>query len=148
MSFSRPLIREQTVQALAASASSVLEFYFPRPARIIRYFAVPSVAEAAHATQVPDVTFVNAGTAGAGSTTLAVLTNDTDLADSTTRKSSAWVAHDAKEIWTESRPGTPTAAQNVRDSIAAGEVIKCTVAKAAGTATGNMSVGIEYVEST
>lgn len=135
-------------QAIAASASSVVEFYFPRPVRIKRYWAVPSVAEAAHATQVLDCTFVNGGTGGGGSTGLAVLTNDTDLADSTTRKSSAWVANDAKEILTEARPGSPTALQNTADSIAAGEVVKCTVAKAAGTATGNVIVGIDYVYST
>ena len=149
MSFSvAPLHQTQTVQALAASTSSILEFYFARAARIKRYWAVPSVAEAAHATQVLDVTFVNAGTAGAGSTTLAVLTNDSDLADSITRKSSAWVAHDAKEIDTEARPGSPTNAENVADAIAAGEVVKATVAKAAGTTTGNVLVGIEYVWST
>lgn len=146
--FQRTQTMTETVQALAASASSILEFYFPKAVRIKRYWAVPSVAEAAHATQVLDCTFVNAGTDGSGSTTLAVLTNDSDLADSTTRKSSAWVAHDAKEIDTENRPGSPTWAQNQADSIAAGSVVKCTVAKAAGTTTGNVLVGIDYVHST
>lgn len=144
----RPMIQQVLVTALAASASSIVEFAFPRPVRITRYFATPSVAEAAHATQVLDCTFVNAGLTGGGSAALAILTNDTDLADSTVRKSSAWVAHDIKELNTEARPGSPTSAQNVRDAIAAGEVVKCTVAKAAGTATGNVNVGIEYVEST
>lgn len=144
--FARPQIQSLPVAALAATGSSVLEFYFPRKARILRYFAVPSVAEAAHSTQVLDCTFVDAGTGGAGSTTLAVLTNDSDLADSTTRESSAWVAHDAKELITEDRPGGAWA-DDKADEIAAGSVIKCTVAKAAGTTTGNVIVGIEYVES-
>lgn len=139
-------IQTATVAALAATQSSVLEFYFPMAVRIKRYFAAPSVAEAAHATQVLDCTFVNAGTDGSGSTTLAVLTNDSDLADSTTRESGAWVAHDAKELNTENRPGG-AASTNVADEIAAGSVIKCTVAKAAGATTGNVFVGIEYVES-
>lgn len=139
--------QSQLVSALAASASSVLEFYFPKAVRVSRYWAVPSVAEAAHATQVLDCTFVNAGTDGSGSTTLAILTNDSDLADSTTRESGAWVAHDAKELITENRPGTPTSVQNTADAILAGEVIKCTVAKAAGTTTGNVIVGIDYIES-
>jgi len=146
MAFSRTKVQSLLVSALAASGSSVIEFYFPRDARIVRYFAVPSVAEAAHATQVLDCTFVNAGTGGAGSTTLAVLTNDSDLADSTTRKSSAWVAHDAKEILTSARP-VSAEATNVFDEIAAGSVVKCTVAKAASTATGNVIVGIEYIDS-
>lgn len=145
--FERSKLQVQTVQALAASASSVVEFYFPRAVRIQRYFAVPSVAEAGHATQVLDCTFVNASTDGAGSTTLAILTNDTDLADSTTREQGAWVAHDAKELVTEDRPAGGTVTTNVMDEIAAGSVIKCTVAKAAGTTTGNVFVGIEYVES-
>lgn len=147
MAFSRAELVQATAQAIAASGSSILEFYFPRAVRIKRYFATPSVAEAAHATQVLDCTFVNAGTDGSGSTTLAVLTNDSDLADSTTRKSSAWVAHDAKEVNTEDRPGSPGNTDNVADEIAAGTVIKCTVAKAAGTTTGNVFVGIEYVIS-
>lgn len=146
MAFSRTKVQTLMAAALAASGSSILEFYFPRDARIVRYFAVPSVAEAAHATQVLDCTFVNAGTAGAGSTTLAVLTNDSDLADSTTRKSSAWSAHDAKEILCSARP-VSAEATNVYDEIAAGSVVKCTVAKAAGTQTGNVIVGIEYIDS-
>lgn len=145
--FARPQIQTLVAQAIAASSSSVLEFYLPRASRIKRYFAVPSVAEAADASKVLDCTFVNAGTDGSGATTLAILTNDSDLADSTTRESGAWVAHDMKELKTEDRPGSPTHAQNSADEIAAGSVIKCTVAKAASTATGNVIVGIEYDES-
>jgi hypothetical protein len=133
--------------SFAAAASGVANIYFPRAFRVIRYYGVANVAEAAHATQVLDITFVNKGVGGAGATTLAVLTNDTDLADSITRKSSAWVANVAKEILTQARPGTPTNAQNVWDSIAAGEVIQVTAAKAAGTATGYVTAGIEGVES-
>lgn len=140
--------QSELVAALAASGSSVIEFYFRRPVRIKAYWAIPSVAEAADAAKVLNCTFVNAGTDGSGSTTLAVLTNDSGLADSTTRKSSAWVAHKVKQIDTENRPGTPTNAQNSNDSIAAGSVVKCTVAKAASTATGNVIVGIDYVVST
>lgn len=148
MAFARAQIQSLNLVINTAGAT-IGEFYFPRGARIIRYFDTPAVAQAAHATIVVDATFVNAGTDGSGSATLAVLTNDTDLADSTTRKSSAWVAHDAKEINTESRPGTPTAAQNVRDVIAAGGVVKCTLTGAGVTpAAGNHTVGIEYVEST
>lgn len=146
--FQLPLTQSVVAQALAASASSVIEFAFSGPVRIIRYWAVPSVAEAAHATQVLDCTFVNAGVSGGGSAALAVLTNDSDLADSITRKSSAWVAHDVKELLTGARPGSPTYAQNAYDAIADGEVVKCTVAKAAGTATGNVIVGVDYVPST
>ncbi len=147
MAFSRDKTVTQVAQAIAASGSSILEFYFDKAVRIKRYWAVSSVAEAAHATQASDVTFVNAGTDGSGSTELAILTNDSDLADSTVRESGAWVAHDVKVLDCENRPGSPTNAQNTADEIAAGTVIKATHAKAAGTATGNMLVGIDYVES-
>jgi hypothetical protein len=147
MAFSRSKIVTQVAQAIAASGSSVLEFYFPKAVRIRRYFGISSVAEAAHSTQASDLTFVNAGTDGSGTTELAILTNDSDLADSTVRESGAWVAHDAKEVDCEARPGSPTNAQNVQDEIAAGTVIKVTHAKASGTTTGNMIAGIEYVES-
>lgn len=145
--FAQTQIQALVAQAIAASGSSVLEFYFPRAVRIKRYFAIPSVAEAAHSTQVLSATFVNAGTSGGGSTTLATLTNDSDESDSTTQKVGAWVAHDAKEVNTEDRPGSPGNDDNVADEIAAGSVVKCTVAKAAGTQTGNVIVGIEYIES-
>jgi hypothetical protein len=143
----RSTFREAHIPSFAAAASAKVAFYFPRAARVLRYFAVPEVAEAAHATQVLDATFVNKGTAGAGATTLCVLTNDSDLAASTTRVSSAWVANDAKELDTQNRPGSPTHVQNTADSIAAGEVIECTAAKAAGTQTGALLVGMEVVES-
>jgi hypothetical protein len=132
------------VANLAASANDVLQFHFPWPARIVRYFAVPSVGEAAHSTQALDCTFVNEGTDGTGTATLAVLTNDSDLADTTTRESGAWVANVVKELKTEARPATPTNAQNSHDEIAAGSTIACTVAKAAGTTTGDVTVGIEF----
>lgn len=148
MAFSRPTtLGTVSATALAASGSSVMELYVPRAFRVTRYWAVPSVAEAAHSTQVLDVTFVDASTDGSGSTTLAILTNDSDLADSTTRKSSAWVAHDAKEIYTEARPVT-AAATDLRDSLAAGTVLKITIAKAAGTTTGNVVAGVEGYFST
>lgn len=137
----------QQAEALAASTSSVLEFYFPKAVRVKRYFAIPSAAEAADATKVLSVTFTDAGTDGAGTTDLAVLTNDTDLADNTTRESGAWAAHVAKELATENRPGG-SAATNEADALDAGTVVKVTVAKAASTAAGNVAVGIEYIEST
>ena len=146
MAFSRTQIQSHHI-AINTGGAVVTEFYFPRAARILRYFDVPSVAQAAHATIVVDAVFVNAGTDGSGSTTLATLTNDSDLADSTTRESGAWVAHDAKELVCEDRPGG-TAATNVRDEIAAGSVIKVTVTGAGTTPTAaNHIVGIEYVES-
>lgn len=137
-------ILQGTVQGIAATGAAQVNFYLPHGARIVRYFAVPSVAEAAHSTQVLSVTFTNKGTDGSGSTALAVLTNDSDLADSTTRESGAWVADDVKELVTNNRPGSPTNAQNVHDDIAAGSVIEAAVAKAAGTQTGDVTVGIEY----
>ena len=72
------------------------------------YAVTGAVAQAAHATIVVTGVFTNAGAAGAGSTALATFTNDSDLADSTTQKSAAWVAHDALEIITNARPGSPT----------------------------------------
>lgn len=142
------VMQTANVASFAASASALAYFYFPRPARILRYFAVPGVAEAAHATQVLDATFVSKGTDGAGSTTLAVLTNDSDLADSATRESGAWVAFDVKELLTEARPSLDADDPlNVRDEIAANTVILCTLAKAAGTTTGAAMCGIEFVWS-
>ena len=133
-----------TFQGVAATGAVEANFYLPHGARIVRYFAIPSVAEAAHATQALSVTFTDKGDAGAGSDTLAVLTNDSDLAASLTRVSSAWSANVVKELVTNDRPGTPTNAQNEHDDIAVGSVIEAAVAKAAGTATGDVTVGIEY----
>lgn len=141
---------QDSIYDLAASASQIIEFYFPRPARIKRLFAVPSVAEPAHASQVLDVTMVDAGLDGSGSTTVAVLTNDSDLADNPSgpvRESGAWVAHDAKEIDFENRPGSPTNAQNEAYEVAAGSVLKVTVAKAVGATTGDVMVGLEAIWS-
>lgn len=140
-------IRDASI-AINTAGTVTVEFYFPNAARILRYFDVPAVAQAAHATIVVTTEFINASTDGSGSTVLATLTNDTDLADSTVRKSSAWVAHDAKEINCESRPGSPTNAQNEADEIAAGTVIKVNITGAGSTPTAAVHcVGIEYVES-
>lgn len=147
MAFSRNKEQTHMVLALAATQSAEVLFYLPTASRIKRYFAVPSVAEAADAAKVLDVTFVNEGTDGSGTDTLAVLTNDSDLDSDLTRVSGAWAAHTVKALNTEDRP-TGGATTNVADEIEAGSTIKCTVAKAADTATGNVLVGIEYVEST
>ncbi len=146
MAFSRTKTMEKAADALAASGAYTTGFYFPRDVRITRYYAVPEVAEAAHATQVLSVVFTNEGTDGSGNTVLATLTNDSDLADSTTRKSSAWAAWDAKEINCGARP-VSAEATNVFDEIAAGSVVSCEIAKGAGTATGAVIAGIEYIDS-
>lgn len=147
MSFAPNLIQRSFI-ALNASGDIIHEFSFPRGARILRYFAIPSVAQAAHSTVVDSIVFVNAGTDGSGTTELATLTNDSDLADSTVRESGAWVAHDVKELITNDRPGG-TATTNVWDVIAAGGVIKATLTGAGSTPTANwFTIGVEYVEST
>lgn len=142
-----PLTQSVTATALAASGTVNHYAYFKRAARIKNYWAVPSVAEASHATQALTVTFTNKGGAGAGSTVLATLTNDTDLADTTTREQGAWAAHVVKQLDAENRPGG-TALTNNADSVAAGDVVQITIAKAAGTATGDVTAGMDYVEST
>jgi hypothetical protein len=146
--FPRAQIQTNFVQ-LNTGGAVISEFYFPRGARILRYFAVPSVVQAAHATIVDDVVFVNAGTDGSGSTTLATLTNDSDIASTIIIKEGAWVAHDALEIDCENRPASPTNAQNVADLIAVGGVVKATLTGAGSTPTANwFTIGIEYTEST
>jgi len=119
-------------------------FYFPGGARIMEYFAVPSVDQAAHASIVDTVTFTDEGTDGSGSTVLAILTNDSDLADSTTRESGAWTAFDAKSLETEDRPGGADAT-NVADEIAPGGVVSVALLGAGTTPTANFfTVGVRY----
>lgn len=134
--------------ALNTGGAVITGFYLPKAARITRYFAVPTLAaQAAHATIVVDVVFTDRGTAGAGSTVLATLTNDSDLANSTTRRSAAWVRYDALEINTEDRP-VSAAATNNADEIAAGTFIDATLTGAGTTPTANnFIIGIEYRES-
>jgi hypothetical protein len=131
--------------ALNAGGSVISAFYLPRAARVTRYFAIPTLADqAAHSTVVVSATFVDEGTDGSGSTTMAVLTNDSDDADSTTRESGAWTRYDAKELNTEDRPGG-TDATNVADEYAAGSVISVTLTGAGTTPTANNFIlGIEY----
>ena len=109
-----------------SGATLPLEFYFPRAARILRYAVTPAVAQAAHATIVVGGVFTN----------------------KSATKSAAWVAHDALEIITNNRPGSPTSAQNSFDEIAAGSVINY-IATAAGTTptASHHTVLIEFVES-
>jgi hypothetical protein len=147
MAFSRVEIQSNFVQ-LNAGGAVISEFYFPRGARIKRYFAVPSVAQAAHSTIVDDVVFVNAGAVGDGTTVLATLTNDSDIAATIAIKEGAWVAHHATELITENRPASPTALQNDADVIAVGGVIKATLTGAGTTPTANwFTIGVEYVIS-
>ena len=131
-----------------SGATLPLEFYFPRAARILRYAVTPAVAQAAHATIVVGGVFTNKSTDGSGTTALATFTNDTDTASGIATKSAAWVAHDALEIITNNRPGSPTSAQNSFDEIAAGSVINY-IATAAGTTptASHHTVLIEFVES-
>lgn len=139
---------QQSSMAINTGGTVYHNFYFKKKVRIKRYWAVPQAAQAAHSTIVVSCTFTDKGTDGSGSTGLAILTNDSDLADSTTRKSSAWAAFDAKEVDCEDRPGSPGNTDNVADEIAAGTVISCAVLGAGSTPTANwFTVGIDYVES-
>ena len=141
--FVNPQIQSTTL-TLNTGGTVTAAFYFPRGARVTRYFAVPAASQAAHATIVDTVTFTDEGTDGSGSTVLAVLTNDSDLADSTTRESGAWTAFDAKEINTENRP-SGTDATNVADEIAPGGVVSVALLGAGTTPDANFfTVGIEY----
>lgn len=134
--------------ALNTAGTVITGFYLPKAARITRYFAIPTLAaQAAHSTIAVTVTFTDRGVAGAGSTVLAILTNDSDLADSVTRKSAAWVQYDALEINTEARP-VSAAATNNADEIAAGSFISADLLGAGTTPTANnFIIGIEYRES-
>lgn len=142
---------ERTVSATLAlnTAGTVYHmFYFHKAVRVKRYWAVPQAAQAAHSTIVDTVTFTNRSTDGGGSTDKAILTNDSDLADSITRESGAWVAYDAKYVDCENRPGSPTNAENSADEIAAGSVISVAVLGAGTTPDANwFTVGIDFVES-
>jgi hypothetical protein len=137
--YDRGFEKQIQTSALAASASYVGFLYFPRAVRIAGYWAVPSVAQVAHATATLDVTFTNRGTDGLGTTVLAVITNDSDLANSATRKNSAFVAKDAVVLDTGARPDGST---TMYDAIAAGSVVEVTIAKGAGTATGDVVAGL------
>lgn len=140
-------VRDSTL-AINTGGTVYHNFYFPKAVRIKRYFATPQAAQAAHSTIVVSVTFINKGTAGAGSTTLALLTNDSDDSDDTTTEVGAWAAYDAKEINTEDRPGSPTNAENSADEIAAGSVVTVEVTGAGSTPSANwFTVGVEFVES-
>lgn len=124
------------------------EFYFPKAARIKKYFVVPAVAQAAHATIVVSATFINKGTDGSGSTTLALFTNDSDDENDLTTVVGAWVAHDAAVLNCEDRPGAFDNDTDVADEIAAGTVIAVAVTGAGTTPTANqLTVGVEFVES-
>ena len=130
--------KQMVVSAALNTAGTVpFNFYFPKASRIKRYWAVPNAAQAAHATIVDTVTFTNKGTDGSGSTVLCVLTNDSDLADSTTRESGAWAANVVKELNTEDA-----------DEIAAGSVVQAALLGAGTAPDANFfTIGIEYVES-
>ena len=137
--FDRGWEKQTVAKALAAAGSFVDYFYFPRAVRVIAYFAVPSVAEAAHATQAVAVTFNNRGVDGLGNTVLATITNENDLTNTTTRKVSAFVAKDAIELVTSTRPD---GSNGQYDSIPAGAVVEVGVTKAAGTQTGDVVAGM------
>ncbi len=144
--------RSKTVQnqiAIDTGGAVIMAFFFPKAARIKRYFMLPTLAaQAAHATIVVEGVFMNKSTDGSGSTTLATFTNDSDTADGIATQSGAWVRYDALEIDTENRPGSPTNAQNEADEIAAGSAIIVTITGAGTTPTANQFVaGMEYVES-
>lgn len=139
------------VAALAASNNFIGEFYFPWPAAVVRYFATPSVAEAAHASQELKVVWVNAGAVdGTGSTVLATITNLSGATAGATlnKLAGGWVAHKGEELCTIARPTlASSSALNIYDKLIALNVVKCTVTKAAGTTTGNVIAGIEYVRT-
>ena len=143
----RSKYREATI-AINTGGTVTLEFYFPKAARVKKYFVTPAVAQAAHATIVVSATFINKGTDGSGSTTLALFTNDSDDADDDTTICAAWVAHDALVLDCEDRPGAFDNDADVADEIPAGTVIAVAITGAGTTPTANqLTAGMEIVES-
>lgn len=139
------LYKEMNAVDLAASSQADMQFYFPHPARIVRYYVVPSEDQAAHATATIGAVFTNKGTDGTGTTTLATITNDSDDSNSTTLISAAYSANVAAELKTEDRPGSPSNDDNEHDEVAAGSVVECVLAAGSGTTTMDLTVGIEYM---
>jgi hypothetical protein len=143
----------QTVTGLAASGTATFQFHFPRKVRLKGFWAVSSAAQAAHASQVLSVTLTNRGTNGSGTTDIAVITNNSGQADSPdapARLSGPWAAYVGRRIDFEQRPTfTPTTRddRNTAIEVPAGNTFTVTISKAAGTATGDVAVGIDYVES-
>ena len=139
----------QVKMTLNTGGSVTDVIHFPSAVRILSYSALPQTNDqAAHATIVDVVTFTKKSAAGAGSTVLAKLTNDTDDADALAVKSSAWTTLVAKKLNTLARPGSPTPAQNVMDEIGEGESLLITLTGAGTTPAANVfTVGVEYVLS-
>lgn len=135
----------QTKLTLNTGGTVTADFSLPFAARVISYFAVPILADqAAHATIVDTVTFTNKGTDGDGSSVVAILTNDSDLAASTTRNSGAWASGTLKEVNCEARPSSADAT-NVADEYAANSVIHVDLLGAGTTPTANeFIIGIKY----
>lgn len=131
--------------ALNAAGAVITAFYLPQAARVTRYFAVPTLADqAASATVTVIATFVDEGVDGSGSTLMATLTNDSDTAETTKIKNSAWTRYAAMELNTEARPVSADAT-NVADEYPAGSVISATLTGAGTTPTANNFIlGIEY----
>lgn len=142
-------VMQQTVKAIAATESAVLHFLFPRKHRVLKAWLISSVAQVAHATQVLDASFKNEGAAGAGTEIIALITNDSDDTSEPDPAvlTQAHVANVPSQIDFESRPGSPTWAQNEAKEVNAGDVIAVTVAAATGAATGDVTVGMEVIES-
>jgi len=148
--FQRALTVAQTVPNLAASSSQSVHFHFAKPARIKRLWAVSSAAQGLSGTATLTVSLIDRGTNGTGNTTVAVLTNNSGQTDSPAgpvRSVAAWAANVGRAIDFENRPGGATSAQNEALEIPAGSVLSVTVAKAAGTNTGDVAVGLDYLES-
>lgn len=143
MTFSRWQVMQADIASTAASNNASTYFYFPRAFRITKYAAVPSAAEALHATQESKVEFIYKGLDGATTTVLCTLTNSSAATAGITLVKAAWVAHDALQLDAEARTATATAAQNVTDAIPAGGVVQVKNTKAAGTTTSALSVFIE-----
>lgn len=143
MTFSRWQALQGDIPSTAASANNSTYFFFPRAFRVTKYAAVPSAAEASHASQESKVEFIYKGTDGATTTVLCTLTNLSGATAGITLVKGAWVAHDELKLDTENRTATATAAQNVTDAIPANGVIQVKNTKAAGTTTSNIAVCVE-----
>lgn len=129
--------RDVNASDLADTASLVAHLYFPEAAIITQIAATNLSAIAAHATTVATVTVTDLGVAGAGSTVVGVITNDSDLADSTTRTSQAYAAKIASvlDLGTDSTAGY---------EVAAGSVVAVSVANATGGALADFTASLFY----
>lgn len=135
--------RDLVIGDLATAGSYGALLYVPEDIIVTKLSLADGTGVVAHASTIVTLTVTNKGTDGSGSTVIGVVTTDSDLTDTATRKS-ATLAANVPLVLDLSSENTAVAAGISGTEVAAGSLLEVAFSNASGLTLDDATATITY----